>query len=555
MRTFAAKYRIFLPIYQFMNNNNNPTTTASNSNTATAALITAAFCFLIVSLQGLGWLPLPAEFGFFARWFGTAALCFWAYSRKSLTVWILVAMVVGAAIGYDFPKVGIELDVLQKIFMKLIKTVIAPLLFGTLVVGIAGHADMKAVGRMGWKALLYFEVVTTIALFIGLIAINFSQAGKGIVNTKPSTEMVVDFGKPEKVEMKMMVTRDEKTGKETVTADNTGDSTAMAKKAAIARLANMSFKIDTSKNTFAILRNGKALKPKPELQKQEWKEILLHTFPENLAKSIAEGQVLQLVVFSVLFAIALLMVGENHRRPMLNFAHSLSEVMFKFTGLVMYFAPFGVAGAIAATVANPDLGLKVFKNLGLLLGTLYVALIFFVSCVLLPIALYIRVPLRRFWKYASEPVSIAFATSSSEAALPAALSAMKRFGVSDKVVSFIIPTGMSFNLDGTTLYLALAGIFVAQAANVPMTLGEQILMLLTLMLTSKGVAGVSRASLVILLGTAASFNLPEWPIAAIMGIDALMDMARTSVNMLGNCLATVVVAKWEGEEIAEFDPE
>jgi proton glutamate symport protein len=282
---------------------------------------------------------------------------------------------------------------------------------------------------------------------------------------------------------------------------------------------------------------------------------VLHTFPENIAKSIAEGQVLQLVVFSVLFAIALLMVGDTYRRPMLNFAHSLSEVMFKFTGIIMYFAPFGVAGAIASTVANPNLGLSVFINLGKLLGTLYIALFVFVVCVLLPIALYMRIPLRRFWKYASEPVSIAFATSSSEAALPAALSAMKRYGISSKVVSFVIPTGMSFNLDGTTLYLALAGIFVAQAAGVPMTLGQQILMLFTLMLTSKGVAGVSRASLVILLATAASFNLPEWPIAAIMGIDALMDMARTSVNMLGNCLATAVVAKWEGEEIPEFDAE
>lgn len=497
--------------------------TYSMNNSTKFSLIVMALCATVLSLSALNLLPLPDMASMIFRWVGIAALSVWSYERKSLTVWILSAMVIGAAIGFDFPKVGIELDVLQKIFMKLIKTVIAPLLFGTLVVGIAGHSDMKAVGRMGWKALLYFEVVTTIALFIGLLAINFSKAGEGIKNEKPTTEMVISMTNP--------------------------NTDSLTNQLNLSKMQGLVIKVDTTKNTFAIQRNGKAMKPKAELHKQEWKEIVLHTFPENLAKSIAEGQVLQLVLFSVLFAIALLLVGENHRRPMLNFAHSLSEVMFKFTGLIMFFAPFGVAGAIAATVANPDLGLKVFINLGKLLATLYVALVIFVLLVLLPIALYMKIPLKRFWKYASEPVSIAFATSSSEAALPAALSAMKRFGISSKVVSFVIPTGMSFNLDGTTLYLALAGIFVAQAAGVPMSLGEQILMLFTLMLTSKGVAGVSRASLVILLGTAASFNLPEWPIAAIMGIDALMDMARTSVNMLGNCLATAVIAKWEGETI------
>ena len=468
------------------------------------AIIAAALAAIFVYLHSSGSATFVLSDGGAAlRIIGSAALCYFGFRQRSLTTWILVAMVVGAQIGFDFPTVGKDLDVLSKIFMNLIKTVIAPLLFGTLIVGIAGHSNMKTVGRMGLRALIYFEVVTTIALFIGLLAINISQAGKSSAMQKaqsnPTKEVIL--------------------------------------------LA----KVDTVKNTYTLLYNQKNLTPAPVVTKQAWKDIVLHTFPENIVKSIGDGQILQIVVFCLLFAAGMMMVGEKHRQKMLGFAESLSEVMFKFTNIIMYFAPFGVGGAMAATIAK--LGIGVFVNLITLLATLYVALIVFVLVVLLPIALYFKIPLRRFWQFASEPVSIAFATSSSEAALPAALDAMKRYGISDKIVSFIIPTGMSFNLDGTTLYLALAAVFVAQAANVEMTIGTQIVMMFTLMLTSKGVAGVSRASLVILAGTAASFGLPEWPIAAIMGIDALMDMARTSVNMLGNCLATAVIAKMEGEEL------
>ncbi len=431
------------------------------------------FIVLMQALHIVQVLPLDHTIDLILRWAGLAYLILYAITKKKLTTWIFISMLLGAAIGYDFPMIGKELNIFSKIFIKLIKCVIAPLLFGTLIMGIAGHANMKKVGRLGWKSLLYFEVITTIALVVGLIAINISKAGVGI---KP---------------------------------------------------------LDTIEKV-------------PEVAKAHgWKEIILHSFPENFIKSIAEGQVLQIVVFCILFAIALLMVPGDRRKPILDFAESLSAIMFKFTEIIMYLAPFAVAGALAYTISN--LGIEVMKNLLVLLATLYVALIVFALCVFLPILLIAKIPLKRFWKYSSQPVSIAFGTASSEAALPIAMENMEKFGVSRDVVSFVLPTGLSFNLDGTTLYLSLATIFVAQAAGIEIPIGQQIIMMLTLMLTSKGVAGVARASLVILAGMASSFGLPEWPIAAILGIDALMDMARTAVNTLGNCIATVVIGKWENE--------
>jgi proton glutamate symport protein len=390
-------------------------------------------------------------------------------------------MVIGAEFGYDFPAVASELKVVSKIFLKLIKTIIAPLIFGTLVVGIAGHANLKQVGRMGWKSILYFEIVTTIALFIGLIAINISKAGVGI-ELPPTTD------------------------------------------------------------------SEKLSVPPPS----GWEETILHIFPENIAKSIAEGQVLQIVVFSILFAIGLAMVKEPHKRHMLDFCESLTEVMFKFTSVVMYFAPFAVGAAIAYTVGH--MGFGILANLFKLLATLYVALIAFVLLVLLPVALIIKLPIRRFLRAILEPASIAFSTTSSEAALPKALENMEKFGVPRKIAAFVLPAGYSFNLDGSTLYLSLATIFVAQAAGIELSIGEQILILITLMLTTKGIAGVPRASLVILMGTATAFGLPVEPIFLILGIDELMDMARTTINLVGNCLASTVIAKWEGEETYN-DPE
>jgi proton glutamate symport protein len=393
--------------------------------------------------------------------------------RISLTTWILIAIVVGGAFGYFFPAAATELRILSTIFIRLIRTIVAPLLFATLVVGIASHSDLKAVGRMGVKAIVYFEVVTTLALLIGWAAITISRAGVGI--TLPPPEPGVQTAAP---------------------------------------------------------------------AAQSWQDIVLHIFPENIAKSVADGEVLQVVVFSIIFGAALALVPETKRRPLLAVAESLAETMFKFTNIVMLFAPIGVGAAIAYTVGH--LGIGVFVNLIKLLLTMYAAVAVFVVAVLLPVALIARVPIRRFIAAAAEPTSIAFATASSEAALPRAMENMEAFGVPRRVVAFVIPTGYSFNLDGSTLYLSLAAIFVAQAAGIEMPLGQQFLLLLTLMLTSKGVAGVPRAALVILLGTVSSFNLPAEPVFIILGIDALMDMARTATNVLGNCLATVVIARWEG---------
>jgi proton glutamate symport protein len=408
-----------------------------------------------------------------SRWFAIGGLVAFALLRKSLTTWILISMVVGAEIGHDWPSVAVNLRILSLIFLRLIKTIIAPLIFATLVVGIAGHHDLKQVGRMGIKALIYFEVVTTIALFIGLASINVTKAGIGM--KLPPGARVEDL--------------------------------AGARQSAT--------------------------------------DVILHVFPENVAKAIAEGQILQIVVFSILFGIALAMLSENKRRPMLTFCESLSETMFKFTNVVMLFAPVGVGAAIAYTVGHMGLGIMV--NLFKLLATLYVALVLFLILVLFPIALIARVPVKRFVAAVAEPVSIAFATTSSEAALPRAMEAMEGIGVPRHIVAFVMPTGYSFNLDGTSLYLSLAAVFVAQAAGIEMSFGQQLLMVFTLMLTSKGVAGVSRAALIILLGTVGSFGLPVEPVFILLGIDQLMDMARTSVNVIGNCLATAVIARWENE--------
>jgi proton glutamate symport protein len=410
---------------------------------------------------------------FALSWLAIAALLVYGWRRKSLTIWILISMVVGAEIGHDFPDVAAALRVLSQIFLRLIRTIVAPLLFATLVVGIAGHSNLRQVGRMGIKALIYFEVVTTLALFIGWAAISISRAGEGITLPPPA-------------------------------------DAAQIQSAA-----------------------------------RTWQDIVLEIFPENIARAVAEAHILQVVVFAILFGIALAMLPDAKKRPMLAFAESLAETMFGFTRIVMLFAPIGVGAAIAVTVGT--LGLGILVSLFKLLATFYIAVAIFVLLVLLPVALFARVPIRRFAAAVAEPVSIAFATTSSEAALPRAMESMEQIGVPRQIVAFVIPTGYSFNLDGSTLYLSLAALFCTQAAGIDLSVGQQLLLLVTLMLTSKGVAGVPRGALVILLGTMSSFGLPVEPVFIILGIDALMDMVRTATNVLGNCLATVVIARWEGE--------
>ena len=406
----------------------------------------------------------------------------WAFLRRTtLTQWIIVATILGALVGYLDNTVWTSVDVgealkpLSSIFLRMIKSIVVPLIFASLVVGIAGHGDdLKRVGRLALKSLVYFEIVTTVALLVGLLAVNIARPGVGVV---------------------------------------LGTSSEAGKQFA---------------STPTTLGG-----------------VLEHTVPASFFEAAARNEVLQVVFFSVLFAIALAQVRGTAKEPMLRFCESLNEVMFKFTNLVMKFAPVGIFAAMVGTIGKN--GLDVLWNLGQLVLTLYAALIVFVLVALVPVALLFRIPIKAFWRWTREPWLIAFSTASSEAALPLAMENMEQFGVPRRIVAFVLPTGYSFNLDGSTLYLAVAAIFVAQAAGIDLPIGQQLLIVLTLMLTSKGVAAVPRASLVILSGALATFGLPLEGVAVILGVDAFMDMARTSVNLLGNCLASAVMARWEGE--------
>jgi proton glutamate symport protein len=397
-------------------------------------------------------------------------------TRISPTTQILIGLVLGVAIGYVIsitdPNIAEAIRPFAQLFIRMIQMIIAPLLFATLVAGIAGAGHFKDVGRMGLRAIIYFEIVTTFALLIGLVVVNVMKPGVGMTLPPPS-------------------------GAPPITA-----------------------------------------------HPQTWQEIVLHVVPTSVFDAMARGDVLQIVVFSILFAVGLSMLGEKGR-PLIGWCETLSETMFKVTNTIMLYAPVGVGAAIAYTIGTSGLGVLV--NLGYLVLTLYVALTIFALVVLVPVMLLARIPIGLFVKAIKDPALIAFSTTSSEAALPLALERMEQFGVPRPIVSFILPLGYSFNLDGSTLYLSLAAVFVSQAANVELSVGQQITMLLTLMLTSKGVAGVPRASLVILAGTLASYNLPLEGITLILGVDAVMDMARTMVNVTGNCLASAVVARWEGQ--------
>jgi proton glutamate symport protein len=392
------------------------------------------------------------------------------FSRLSLTAWIFIGMAAGILLGIAAPGFASRLAPLSNIFLRLIRSIIAPLIFATLVYGIAGSGNLKRMGRIGLKAIVYFEAVTTVALFLGLGAVNLVRPGAGL-------------------------------------------KLASAAEPAVAQT-----------------------QPTPG-------SILEHVFPASIIDAMARGDVLEIVVFAFLFGTACAAVGAK-AKPVVAFCESLAEVMFRYTNYVMYLAPLGVAAAIAVTVASKGSG--VLLGLSQLILTLYAAQIIFVTLVLGSIVMLCRIPRAAFYRAVREPFLIAFSTASSEAALPRALENMEQFGVPRHIVAFVLPTGYSFNLDGTTLYLSLASVFVAQAAGMELTLGQQLVMMLTLMLTSKGVAGVPRSALVILAGTLSSLHLPTEGVAVLLGIDAVMDMARTSVNVLGNCLASAVVARWEG---------
>ena len=400
----------------------------------------------------------------------------------STTTQIFIGLVVGIGIGYLWPSSDVNgvhvagaaenIKPIADAFLRMIKMIIAPLLFSTLVLGIAGTGDLKAMGRIGLKAIIYFEVATTIALFLGLGLVNVFQPGAGVQVTV--TQSIADLASKRPL---------------------TG-----------------------------------------------W-ELLTHLFPTSVVQAMAEGEILQLVVFSIFFGIAVAAIGKRGQ-PIVDLLEATAQAMFKFTGYVMLFAPFGVMAAIAATVGK--MGLAILLTLSKLVLLMYGGLIVFALVVLGAVSVIIRVPFFTFMKAVREPFLIAFTTASSEAALPKALEVMERFGCPKNIVGLVLPTGYSFNLDGTTLYLSLASVFVAQLFNVPMTFGQQVFMMLTLMLTSKGVAGVPRAALVVLTATLSQFKLPLEGAAILLAIDQIMDMGRTAVNVMGNCIATAVVARWEG---------
>jgi proton glutamate symport protein len=387
-------------------------------------------------------------------------------------VWTFFAMIAGAELGVDAPHLAVQTRFLGDIFLRLIRMIVAPLIFGGLVTGIAGHGELRGVGRVALKAGIFFEVVTTLGIFLGAIAINLSGAGWGV--TLPAAARTT--------------------------------------------------------SAVAHVQPG-------------WQDVLLNAFPENIAQAVAQNQVLQVAVFALLFGVALALLPEPRRRPLVTVLQSLTDVMFRMTKIVMLAAPVAAGAALAYAVGS--MGLATLAPLVKLAGTYYVTLAIFVLLVFVPILLLARVPVGRFSAAVSEPAAIGFATTTSEAALPLAMERMEEFGVPRWIVSFVIPTGYSFNMTGSSLYLSMAAVFAAQAAGVHLTMGEQLVMVFTLMLTSKGVAGVPRSVLVILMGTAASFHIPTAAIMLLLGIDTLLDMGRTAMNIIGNCMAAAVVARWE----------
>ena len=412
----------------------------------------------------------PAELAIVLRWCGLGLLLPFALRRRSLLAWTFLAMLAGAELGADAPSIAVGTQIVSEIFLRLIRAIVAPLIFGGIVTGIAGHGELKGVGRVALKAIVFFEVVTTLGLILGLIAINLSQAGVGVAL-------------PAAVEAAVPVSH------------------------------------------------------------QGWHDVVLNIFPENIAQAVVQNQILEVAIFALLFGAALATLPKAKGAPMLNVLQSLTDVMFRITRIVMYMAPAAAGSALAYTVGS--MGLATLLPLAKLIVTYYAVLLAFVLVVLFPTLLIARIPVRRFWEAVAEPAAIGFATTTSEAALPQAMENMEAFGVPRWIVSFVIPTGYSFNLTGSSLYLSMAAIFAAQAGGIHMGWGEQLMILTTLLLTSKGVAGVARGSLVVLMATATAMHIPMAAVMMILGVDTLMDMGRTGMNVIGNCMASAVVAKWE----------
>jgi proton glutamate symport protein len=442
----------------------------SSSRMSVALAVTAALLFAVGVVAALLHTTITISVGL--RWVAIALLLPFALGRRSLLVWTFFAMLAGAELGADAPGFATQTHLLGEIFLRLIRMIVAPLIFGGIVTGIAGHNELRGVGRVALKSLVLFELVTTFGLLLGAIAIDLTQAGAGV--TLPAVAQTVA----------------------------------------------------------------------PAAQPETWQQILLNIFPENIAKAVAENQILEVAVFALLFGAALAMLPEPRRAPLLNVLQSLTETMFRLTRMIMVGAPVAAGAALAYTVGS--MGITTLLPLGKLLVTCYAALAIFVG-VLALILLFAGIPIGSFAVAVAEPAALGFATTSSEAALPLAMENMEEFGVPRWIVSFVIPTGYSFNMTGSSIYLSMAALFAAQAAGLHLTVMHQIVLLATLMLTSKGIAGVPRATLVILMAVAGSFQIPASAVLMLLGIDTLMDMGRTAMNVIGNCLAAAVVARWEGE--------
>jgi proton glutamate symport protein len=452
-----------------------PNSTPAPSQSIPAGLRSLVLVAVLLFVTGLvaGWFHLHVEIAAAIRWTGLGLFLPFAVHRRSLLVWTFFAMLAGAELGVDAPQIAAQCHFLADIFLRLIRMIVAPLIFGGIVTGIAGHSELRSVGRVALKSIIFFEVVTTIGLILGAVAINFTQAGAGV--TLPASIQA------------------------TV----------------------------------------------PAAHAEGWQQILLNIFPENIAKAVAENQILQVAIFALLFGVALATLPEKKRAPLVSVLQSLTETMFRLTRIIMVTAPVAAGAALAYTVGS--MGLATLLPLAKLLATNYATLTIFLFAVLVPILLLARIPVGRFAAAVAEPAALGFATTSSEAALPLAMERMEEFGVPRWIVSFVIPTGYSFNLTGSTIYLSMAALFAVQAAGLHFSMGQQIVLLATLALTSKGIAGVPRATIVTLLAVAGSFQIPTAAVLMLLGVDTLMDMGRTALNVIGNCMAAAVVARWEGE--------